>query len=117
MDVPCASFSSEIEFSGDESTAKVTREVDFGLQEIEVSFPAVLTCDLRLNTPRFTKVQNILKAKKKKVETIQLSDLDIDVAPRLKIEKVEAPAEREGGIIVENVDELLDKLRNEAKVL
>ena len=65
MDMPCATFSSVIEFAEDNSSAKVTREVDFGLQEIEVSLPAVLTCDLRLNTPRFTKVQNILKAKKK----------------------------------------------------
>ena len=79
--------------------------------------PAVFTVDLRLNTPRFAKVQEILKAKKKPVETIKLADLGLDVEPRIKIEKVEPPTEREGGVIVADVDELLDKLRNEAKVL
>lgn len=118
MDVPSATFSSEIEFSGDNSTAKVTREVDFGLQQIEVSLPAIFTVDLRLNTPRFANVQNILKAKKKPVETIKIADLaNIDVSPRLTIEKVEAPSERAGGVIVADVDELISKLKNEAKVL
>lgn len=82
-----------------------------------MSLPAVFTVDLRLNTPRFANVQGILKAKKKPVEVINLADLGIDVASRLTVEKVEAPTEREGGVIVENVDELLDKLRNEAKCL
>jgi len=79
--------------------------------------PAVFTCDLRLNTPRFANVKSILKAKKKPVQVIKLIDLlDIDVKPRLTIERVEAPSERDGGLIVESVDELLDKLRNEAKL-
>lgn len=118
MDVPSATFSSEIDISEDNSTAKVTREVDFGLQQIEVSLPAVFTVDLRLNIPRFANVQNILKAKKKPVEVIKLADLtDIDVQPRLTIERVDPPSERAGGVIVESVDELLDKLRNEAKVI
>jgi electron transfer flavoprotein beta subunit len=69
--------------------------------------PAVFTCDLRLNTPRFANVQNIIKAKKKPVETINLSDLGINVEPRLKIEKVDTPSERAGGVIVSSVDELL----------
>ena len=73
--------------------------------------------DLRLNTPRFANVQNILKAKKKPVETIKLDEMGIDAAPRLKVLKVEAPAERSGGVTVADVDELLDKLRNEAKVI
>ena len=78
----------------------------------------MFTCDLRLNTPRFASVKSILKAKKKKVEVIKLTSLlDIDTTPRLTIESVEAPAEREGGIIVESVDELLEKLRNEVKVI
>lgn len=116
MDIPSATFSSEIEF--DDGEALVTREVDYGLQQIKVPLPAIFTCDLRLNVPRFANVKSILKAKKKKVEIIKLLDLaDVDVAPRLTIEKVEAPTEREGGVIVESVDELLDKLRNEAKVL
>ena len=117
MDIPSATFSSGIEFADDNSSATVTREVDFGLQEISVSLPAIFTVDLRLNTPRFANVQGILKAKKKPVEVINLADLGIDTTPRLQIEKVEAPSEREGGVIVETVDELLEKLRNEAKVL
>jgi electron transfer flavoprotein beta subunit len=92
------------------------REVDFGLQQVEVSLPAVFTVDLRLNTPRFANVQNILKAKKKPVESIAIDSLGLDVAPRLKFESVEMPSEREGGVIVADVDELLAKLR-EAKVL
>lgn len=115
MDVPCATFSSKIEFSG--TTARVMREVDFGLQQVEVSLPAVFTVDLRLNTPRFANVQNILKAKKKPVEEIAIGALGIDVAPRLKIESVEAPSERAGGVIVKDVDELLKKLREEAKLI
>jgi len=119
MGIPSATFSSEIEFNADMKSAKVTREVDFGLQQINVSLPAVFTCDLRLNTPRFANVKSILAAKKKKVEVIKLEDLgaEFDVSPRLTIERVDAPSEREGGVIVSDVDELLDKLRNEAKCL
>jgi len=83
-----------------------------------VSLPAIFTCDLRLNTPRFANVKSILAAKKKSVEKINLSDLDMfDVTPRLTVERVDAPIERAGGVIVADVDELLDKLRNEAKCL
>ena len=117
MDIPSATFSSEIEFAEDSSSATVTREVDFGLQQVEVSLPAIFTVDLRLNTPRFANVSGILKAKKKPVQVISLADLGLDVTPRLSIESVEAPIEREGGVIVDSVDELLDKLRNEAKVM
>jgi len=77
----------------------------------------VFTCDLRLNTPRFANVANIIKAKKKPIETINLSDLGLDINPRLKVEKVDSPPERKGGIIVESVDDLINKLRNEAKVI
>lgn len=115
MDIPCATFSSKIEV--DSGAAKVMREVDFGLQQVSVSLPAVFTVDLRLNTPRFANVQNILKAKKKPVEVIELESLGLDVAPRLKVEKVEAPTERAGGVKVKDVDELLAKLRDEAKLL
>ena len=117
MDIPSATFSSEIALSEDNSKATVTREVDFGLQQIDVSLPAVFTVDLRLNTPRFANVQGILKAKKKPVEVIKLADMGIDAEPRLTIEKVEAPTERAGGVILESVDELIDKLKNEAKVI
>ncbi len=115
MDMPAASFASEIEMGDDH--AIVTREVDTGLQKIKVNLPAVFTCDLRLNQPRFANVQNIIKAKRKKIETIKLEEMGIDFEPRLTIESVEKPIEREGGVILESVDELVDKLRNEAKVI
>ena len=117
MDIPCATFASEIAFDDTGASAKVMREVDFGLQQVEVSLPAVFTVDLRLNTPRFANVQNILKAKKKPVKVFKIDELGLDVSPRLTVERVEAPAEREGGVIVGSVDELLDKLRNEAKII
>lgn len=117
LNIPSATFSSKIEFSNDGKAADVTREVDFGLQKIRVSLPAVFTCDLRLNTPRFSNVQSIIKAKKKPIETLNLKDLGIDVEPRLKVEKVEMPAERKGGVMVASVDELISKLKNEAKVI
>lgn len=117
LGLPSATFSSKIEFSSDNKFAEVTREVDFGLQKIKVELPAVFTCDLRLNTPRFANVQSIIKAKKKPVETLNLADLGIDVTPRLKVEKVEMPSERKGGVIVGSVDELIQKLKNEAKVI
>ena len=117
MGIPSATFSSKIELSADSKSAEVTREVDFGLQKIRVSLPAVFTCDLRLNTPRFANVQSIIKAKKKPVETLNLKDLGIDFEPRLKVEKVEMPSERKGGVIVGSVDELINKLKNEAKVI
>jgi len=87
------------------------------MQKIDVTLPAVFTCDLRLNTPRFANVKSILQAKKKKVESIKLEDLDIDVEPRIKIEEVNAPSERAGGVMVADVDELISKLQNEAKAL
>lgn len=117
LGIPSATFSSKIEFADDLKSATVTREVDFGLQKVKVQLPAVFTCDLRLNTPRFANVQSIIKAKKKPIETINLADLGIDVAPRLKIEKADNPAERQGGVMVSSVDELITKLKNEAKVI
>lgn len=77
----------------------------------------MFTCDLRLNTPRFANVQSIIKAKKKPIETLNLKDLGIDIEPRLKVEKVEMPPERKGGVMVSSVDELINKLRTEAKVI
>ena len=115
--IPAATFASDIEIAEDNKSAVVTREVDFGLQKVEVSIPAIFTCDLRLNTPRFTNVKSILGAKKKKVESVDLETLGIDVTPRIKIEEVHPPEERQGGVMVADVDELLDKLKNEAKVL
>ena len=117
MGISGATFSNEIHFSDDNSIATVTREVDFGLQKVEVSLPAVFTCDLRLNTPRFANVKSILQAKKKRVDELKLEELGIDIEPRIVIEEVNAPSERAGGVLVADVDELIDKLKNEAKVL
>jgi electron transfer flavoprotein beta subunit len=110
-----ATFASEIDL-GDDS-AMVTREIDGGLETITVSLPAVVTTDLRLNEPRYASLPNIMKAKKKQVDVYTPADLGVDVTPRVKTLKVEPPAERKAGIKVESVEELVDKLRNEAKVI
>lgn len=108
-------FASEISIA--DGKASVTREIDGGLQTIEVKLPAVITADLRLNEPRYASLPNIMKAKKKPVDVYTPSDLGVDVAPRLKTLKVEPPPQRKAGVIVESVEELVDKLRNEAKVI
>lgn len=108
-------FACDVEFDGD--SLKVNREVDGGTQSISVKMPAVVTADLRLNEPRYVKLPNIMKAKKKQLDTFSPADLSVDVAPRLKLVKVEEPPVREGGVKVADVDELVDKLRNEAKVI
>ena len=110
-----ATFASEVQLDG--GNAKVTREVDGGLETIAINLPAIITTDLRLNEPRYASLPNIMKAKKKPIDTMTPEELGIDVAPRLKTLKVTPPAEREAGIIVETVEELVDKLRNEAKVI
>ncbi|MBL1141136.1 MAG: electron transfer flavoprotein subunit beta/FixA family protein [Proteobacteria bacterium] len=95
----------------------VSREIDGGTQTLSLKLPAVITTDLRLNEPRYAKLPDIMKAKKKPLETLTPEDLDIDVSPRLKILKVSEPPKREAGVMVADVTELLDKLRNEAKVI
>jgi electron transfer flavoprotein beta subunit len=97
--------------------ARVTREVDGGLETVSLTMPAVVTTDLRLNTPRYASLPNIMKAKQKPIETLKAADLGVDTAPRLKTLKVEEPPKRQAGVIVKSVAELVDKLRNEAKVL
>ena len=108
-------FASKIVVEGE--TARVTREVDGGLQTLEVSLPAVVTADLRLNEPRYASLPNIMKAKKKPLDVKDLASLGVDVAPRLKVLKVSEPAARKGGIKVENAAELVAKLKTEAGVL
>ena len=110
-----ATFASKIELN--EDTATVTREIDGGLEVITVKLPAVVTTDLRLNEPRYASLPNIMKAKKKPVEVLTPEELGIDVTPRVKTLKVTPPAERKAGIIVETVEALVDKLKNEAKVI
>ena len=110
-----ATFASEVELG--DGSAKVTREIDGGLQTLEVKLPAIITTDLRLNEPRYASLPNIMKAKKKPLETMTPADLGIDTAPRLTVVKVEEPAKRQGGGKVASVEELVAKLKNEAKVI
>ena len=110
-----ATFASVLELG--EDSAEVTREVDGGLETITVKLPAVVTTDLRLNEPRYASLPNIMKAKKKQVDVYTPEDLGVDVTPRLKTLSVTPPPERQAGIIVETVEELVDKLKNEAKVI
>ncbi|MDB5450442.1 MAG: etfB [Phenylobacterium sp.] len=110
-----ATFASSIEVSG--AKAKVTREVDGGLQTLEVDLPAIVTADLRLNEPRYASLPNIMKAKKKPLDVKELASLGVDTAPRLKVLKVTEPPKRGGGIKVESAADLVMKLKNEAGVL
>ncbi len=103
--------------SVDNGNASVTREVDGGLETLSVKLPAIVTTDLRLNTPRYAALPAIMQAKKKPLETIEFATLGIDATPRMKTIKVEEPAKRKGGIKVADVDALIDKLKNEAKVI
>ncbi|KKW67197.1 electron transporter RnfB [Lampropedia cohaerens] len=114
-DLPQATFASKIEIEG--GTATVTREVDSGLETIRMALPAVITTDLRLNEPRYVTLPNIMKAKKKPLENVKPADLGVDVTPRLKTLKVSEPPKRSAGIKVPDVATLVDKLRNEAKVI
>ena len=108
-------FASGLEFG--DAKVTVTREIDGGLETVALTLPAVVTTDLRLNEPRYASLPNIMKAKKKPIDTMTPEDLGVDAAPRLKILKVDEPQGREVGIMVETVAELVDKLRNEAKVI
>jgi len=115
MDWPQATFASEVAIDGEKM--KVTREVDGGLESIDVSLPALITTDLRLNEPRYAKLPNIMKAKKKQLDVLTPAELEVDITSRLKVVKVEEPEERKAGEIVASVAELVDKLKNEAKVI
>ncbi len=115
LDWPQATFASKLEISGDAATVK--REVDGGLETVQMPLPVVVTTDLRLNEPRYATLPNIMKAKKKPLETLTPATLGVDVAPRLKTLKVVEPPKRKGGGRVADVKELVSKLRNEAKVL
>ena len=112
---PQATFASKIDVK--DKKLEVTREIDEGLETIEINSPAIVTCDLRLNEPRYASLPNIMKAKKKPIEEITASDLGVDVSPRIEQLKVEEPPKRKAGIKVANVAELVQKLKNEAKVI
>ena len=108
-------FVSALDVVGD--TAKIVREVDGGLEHLEIKMPAIVSVDLRLNEPRYASLQNIMKAKKKPIDSLTINDLDVDIKPRLQVVKVEEPAAREAGVKVADVRELVEKLKNEAKVI
>jgi electron transfer flavoprotein beta subunit len=113
--LPQGTFASEVVVEGDK--LQVTREIDGGLQTVELTLPAIVTTDLRLNEPRYAKLPDIMKAKKKPLDVKSPADYGVEVASKLTLLKVESPAERKGGIKVGSVDELVDKLKSEAKVL
>ena len=115
LDWPQATFASKLEINGD--TAKVTREVDAGLESIDVNMPAVVTVDLRLNEPRYASLPNVMKAKRKPLDKKALADLGLDTANRMTTLEVMEPPARNAGILVESVSELVNKLKNEAKVI
>ncbi|MDC3100002.1 electron transfer flavoprotein subunit beta/FixA family protein [Candidatus Pelagibacter sp.] len=112
---PQATFASKIEVK--DKSLEVTREIDEGLETIEVNIPAIVTCDLRLNEPRYASLPNIMKAKKKPLEQLNASDLGVDTKARIEQIKVEEPPKRKAGIKVASVTELVQKLKNEAKVI
>ena len=112
---PQATFASKIDVK--DKSLEVTREVDEGLETIEVNIPAIVTCDLRLNEPRYASLPNIMKAKKKPLDQMSATDLGVDTKPRIEQIKVEEPPKRKAGIKVANVSELVQKLKNEAKVI
>jgi len=115
LDYPQATNASEV--SLDENNVTVTREIDGGLQTLKLSKPAIVTTDLRLNEPRYASLPNIMKAKKKELNIMSIADLGADVNPRTELLSVELPPSRDAGIIVESVEDLVDKLKNEAKVI
>ncbi|MDP6573213.1 MAG: electron transfer flavoprotein subunit beta/FixA family protein [Rhodospirillales bacterium] len=116
MGWPQGTFASNIGL-GDAGAAEVTREVDGGLETVSLELPAVITTDLRLNEPRYASLPNIMKAKKKTIDTVTPEELDVDVAPRLVTLKVEEPPKRQAGVIVDSIPDLVQRLRNEAKVI
>ncbi|XKF14514.1 electron transfer flavoprotein subunit beta/FixA family protein [Halomonas sp. BLK-85] len=114
-DLPQGTFASEVSVDGEK--LKVIREIDGGLQTVELALPAIVTTDLRLNDPRYAKLPDIMKAKKKPLDIMSPADLGVEMASKVSLVSVEPPAERQGGVKVASVDELVDKLKNEAKVL
>ena len=114
---PQATFASKVELAADQKSAKVTREIDGGLETVAVPLPAVVTADLRLNEPRYASLPGIMKARKKELKEIPVADLGLDVAPKVKIVKLETPPKRTGGRKVGSVQDLVQVLHNEAKVI
>lgn len=114
---PQATFASRVEIAADKTSARVTREIDGGLETVDMKLPGIVTTDLRLNEPRYAALPNIMKAKAKPLATLKADELGVDLMPRLKIVSVEEPAKRQGGAKVPDVDTLISKLKTEARVL
>jgi electron transfer flavoprotein beta subunit len=114
---PQATFASKVEFSADQKSVQVTREVDGGLETIAFALPGIITADLRLNEPRYASLPGIMKARKKEIKEIAVSELSVDTTPRLKVQKLAPPAKKQGGKKVETVQALVDLLHTEAKVI
>ena len=112
---PQATFASKVEIS--EKKAVISREVDGGIENLEITLPAVISTDLRLNEPRYASLPNIMKAKKKPINEIKIEELNVEIKQRLDVLKVEEPSKRQSGIMVKTVEELVEKLKNEAKVI
>ena len=112
---PQATFASKVEIA--EKKAVISREVDGGIENLEIAMPAVISTDLRLNEPRYASLPNIMKAKKKPINEIKIEDLNVEIRQRLNVLKVEEPSKRQSGIMVKTVEELVEKLKNEAKVI
>ena len=110
-----ATFASKVEKDG--SYLNVTREIDGGLETLKVSIPCIITTDLRLNEPRYASLPNIMKARQKKIEQIEISSMNLNINPRLKVIEVNDPPTRKSGVMVKDIDELVQKLKNEAKVI
>ena len=115
LNYPQATNASQVVLDG--SHVNVTREIDGGLQTLKLNMPAIVTTDLRLNEPRYASLPNIMKAKKKELSVLPIADLGVDVTPRTELLSVESPPSRAAGVILETVDDLIDKLKNEAKVI
>jgi electron transfer flavoprotein beta subunit len=113
--MPQGTFASEVNLA--EGKVEVTREVDGGLQTVALNLPAIVTTDLRLNEPRYASLPNIMKAKRKPLEVKAAADMGVELSSKINLLKVEEPAQREGGVMVESVEELVEKLKNEAKVI
>lgn len=115
LDWPQGTFISELKI--EDNTVSISREIDGGKEDLKLDLPAVVTTDLRLNEPRYPKLPNIMKAKKKPLDTYSVSDLGVNTSSRYQVLKIEKPAERSGGVKVKTLEELLEKLRNEARVI
>jgi len=117
LDWPQATFASQVELAADQTSVQVIREIDGGLETVGFSLPGIITADLRLNEPRYASLPGIMKARKKEIKEIPVAELGIDISPRLKIHKVDPPTKKEAGKKVETVQELLNLLHTEAKVI